>query len=74
MVLQQKFQTLTSCFVEVMCLKYIQNLVTSSANCVTSESCDTLSLVSECSPKIGDLDDMSYVGLTCSMPEIFTNK
>ena len=30
-----KFQTLTSCFVEIMCLKYIQNLVTSSANCVT---------------------------------------
>ena len=24
-----------SCFVEIMCLKYVQNLVTSSANCVT---------------------------------------
>ena len=34
----------------------------------------TLSLVSNLLPKIGDLDDMSCVGLARSMPEIFTSK
>ena len=33
--LGKKFQTLTSCFVEIMWLKHVQNLVTSLANCVT---------------------------------------